>query len=137
MSDAEEDLPKDWDVEPGAATESVRRDLAPYRNPHGSPLAKRDHLGRKQPHRLSLADFIVAIPGMAGRTRRVPAAAILELTETEETATALLRCPCGAQPIATPEAVKCSGCERYYVVLGDSVLVIYGAMASLVVRGAD
>lgn len=108
--------------------EPVRRDIAPFRNPHASPFAKYDHLGRKQPHRLSLASIVLAIPGMASRTRRVPARAIVELAAAEEGSTAMLHCPCGGRPVVTSAAAKCRGCERYYFVLGDNAFVICGEM---------
>lgn len=91
------------------------------------PFAEYDRLGRKQPHRLSIAALTMKFPGMLRRTRVVPLSAVVEEASDGEGEYALVKCPCGASPIIRREIEKCPGCDRwYYLVI--RVYVVYGAM---------
>lgn len=89
------------------------------------PTADYDRLGRKQPRRYSILRLAFAIPAFPERTRAVPAHAVVEETEGE----ALIHCPCGARPVAVPDAwTACTGCERWYAFIAGKALVFYGSM---------
>lgn len=89
-----------------------------------------DRLGRKQPRRLGLPDYLLLIARLdPNRVRAVPARAIVEEGLDGDGEHALLDCPCGAHPIVRASLDKCSGCERHYALSGPGLVwVAYGAM---------
>lgn len=91
-----------------------------------------DRLGRRQLHTLTMAHYILAIPGLSHRTRRVPARAVVQ----EDEDGAMVECPCGHKPVvpemqAEPGNVqsgmlRCGGdCGRWYYYDGVRVYALY------------
>lgn len=97
----------------------------------GGPFAEYDFLGRKQPHRLGLADYLLLIARIdPARVRRVPSTAIAEEGADEIAEFAFVDCPCGARPVVRQTLEQCKGCERWYVLFEQGVVfVTYGEMA--------
>jgi hypothetical protein len=92
-------------------------------------ILRHDALGRKQPRRLPLTEYIELMARSAGdRFREIPRVAIEEDGVDDDGPFAMVRCPCGRQPIVRYSIDKCAGCERYYVLCVPSVFVIYGDM---------
>src|SRR5205807_74066 len=88
-----------------------------------------DALGRMMPRRVPVSTYIeIALRSQPGRLREVPRAAVEEDGHDDDGPFAMVRCPCGHQPVARYEIAKCSGCERYYVACGPKTFVLYGAM---------
>lgn len=88
-----------------------------------------DRLGRKQPRRLPLTHYIeLMVRSASDRFREVPRAAIEEDGADDDGPFAMVRCPCGRQPIVRYSIEKCAGCERYYVLCAPTVFVVYGEM---------
>lgn len=98
--------------------------------PQRSPFSEYDQLGRKQPRRLAITDYLLMIARIEPeRVRRVPVLAVPESGEDDDGPFALVTCPCGGRPIARSALEQCSGCERYYAEVGGGVVfVVYGAM---------
>jgi hypothetical protein len=97
-----------------------------YRNPHDH-IGEYDRLDRKEPLVLDLPHFILHLPGLRHRTRRVPGRAIAEFGEDDDGEFALIECPCGSRPIVRGTIEKCA-CERYYLLTGRGPIVVYGEM---------
>jgi hypothetical protein len=98
----------------------------------GGLFTARDHLGRKVPRRLGIADYLMVVArSEPARARRVPASAIVEEGCDDDGEFTLLACPCGAQPIVRSALAKCLGCERWFVQIQQGRLyVAYGAVAA-------
>lgn len=96
----------------------------------GDPFAEFDLLGRKQPRRLGMPDYLLMVARIEpGRVRRVPAPAVAEEGVDDEGEFSMVTCPCGAHPMVRSALAKCAGCERHYVAIELGVVyVCYGAM---------
>jgi hypothetical protein len=97
-----------------------------FRNPHDH-TGEYDRLDRKEPVVMDNAHYMLYLPGLKQRTRRVPGRAV-EFGEDDEGDYAFIECPCGAKPIARAGIEKCPGCERRYLLTGKGPLVVYGDM---------
>lgn len=88
-----------------------------------------DLLGRTFGRRLPMTTYIdLMMRSKPERVREVPRAAIEEDGHDDDGPFAMVKCPCGHQPIAHYCIEKCSGCQRYYLTFGPKVFVIYGDM---------
>jgi hypothetical protein len=89
-----------------------------------------DLVDRRIPRRLGLPDYLLVVARIEpARVRKVPSRAVVDDGHDDDGAFAFVDCPCGAKPIVRADLGKCSGCERYYVLVGSgSVFLTYGAM---------
>lgn len=91
-------------------------------------LLRHDRIGRKQLRRLPLTLYIeLMVRSNSDRLRKVPRSAIEEDGADDDGPFAMVRCPCGRQPIARYSIDKCVGCSRSYVLVMPTVFVMYGA----------
>lgn len=98
-----------------------------WRNPHDH--RRYDHLGRRQPRRLSIATLLGTARYTASeRLRKVPAAAIVGAGDDDSGDFSLVSCSCGHRPVVRIDLNKCPGCERWFMVTGGQVWVVYGDM---------
>lgn len=89
-----------------------------------------DLVDRRQPRQLGLPDYLLMVARIQpARVRRVPARAVVDDGHDDDGDFAFVACPCGAKPIARGALAKCSGCERYYVLVAPGhVFLTYGEM---------
>lgn len=115
---------------PERTLEGIRRRHEEGRPFLPGPSSTYDRLGRKQFTRSSFWTMLRWIPGLLERAVVIPASAVEEQGSDELGDYCLVKCPCGARPVARPCIDKCPGCERYYVVSPDGgrVIVAYGDM---------
>lgn len=105
-------------------------------NPHRRDV-EYDALRRQLPRRVDFNLILRAIGAcrdehgqcFADRIRAVPALAVAESGSDDDGAYALVSCPCGAKRVVRASPVKCSGCERYFVLSASgAAFVLYGDM---------
>lgn len=94
------------------------------------PYAEYDLLGRKQPHKMRISNFVRAIPHLASYfTGQVPATSVTqpEAFESRQAGVAVVQCPCGASTeVPHDSAVNCSGeCSRMFWNFAGRVRVAY------------
>lgn len=98
-----------------------------------------DLLDRRAPRQLGLPDYLLVVArSEPARVRKVPRQAVVDDGHDDDGDFAFVACPCGARPIARERLERCSGCERYYVLVAAAqVFVTYGEMAPPPVASGD